>query len=85
MQCEPLSLVMPDIDHLKTFNDTWGRLTGDQVFRCAVMGKELMKRSTGQNLDLVTISLGVSTARKQSLIARADAASTPPNATVATG
>ena len=118
---EPLSLVMTDIDHFKTFNDTWGHLTGDQVLRLvamslkqnvkgqdiaaryggeefavilpntvlrsaltvadhirrAVMSKELMKRSTGQNLGRVTISLGCATARKgdnvQSLIARADA------------
>jgi diguanylate cyclase len=118
---EPLSLVMTDIDHFKTFNDTWGHLTGDQVLRLvamsvkqnvkgqdiaaryggeefaiilpntvlrsgqtvadhirrAVMGKELMKRSTGQNLGRVTISLGVATARKgdtaESIIARADA------------
>jgi diguanylate cyclase len=118
---EPLSLVMTDIDHFKSFNDTWGHLTGDQVLRLvamsvkqnvkgqdiaaryggeefalvlpntvlrsaitvadhirrAVMSKELMKRSTGQNLGRVTISLGVATARKgdtmQSLIARADA------------
>jgi diguanylate cyclase len=118
---EPLSLVMTDIDHFKTFNDTWGHLTGDQVLRLvamsmkqnvkgqdiaaryggeefavilpntvlrsgltvadhirrAVMSKELMKRSTGQNLGRVTISLGVATLHKgdtvQSLIARADA------------
>jgi diguanylate cyclase len=118
---EPLSLVMTDIDHFKSFNDTWGHLTGDQVLRLvaasvknnvkgqdiaaryggeefaiilpntvlrsaltvadhirrAVMSKELMKRSTGQNLGRVTISLGVATIRKgdtaQSLIARADA------------
>ena len=45
--------------------------------RRAVMSKELMKRSTGQNLGRVTISLGVATLQKgdnaQSLIARADA------------
>jgi diguanylate cyclase len=118
---EPLSLLMTDIDHFKSFNDTWGHLTGDQVLRLvamslkqnvkgqdiaaryggeefavilpntvlrsaltvgdhirrAVMAKELMKRSTGQNLGRVTISLGVATTRKgdtaQSLIARADA------------
>jgi diguanylate cyclase len=40
------------------------------------MSKELMKRSTGQNLGRVTVSIGVATIRKsdtgQSLIARAD-------------
>ncbi len=45
--------------------------------RRAVMSKELMKRSTGQNLGRVTISIGVATVRNydtpQSLIARADA------------
>lgn len=118
---EALSLVMTDIDHFKSFNDTWGHLTGDQVLRLvamslkqnvkgqdlaaryggeefavvlpntvlrsaltvadhirrAVMSKELLKRSTGQNLGRVTISLGVAIMRKgdtpQSLIARADA------------
>jgi diguanylate cyclase len=118
---EALSLVMTDIDNFKSFNDTWGHLTGDQVLRLvamtlkqnvkgldlaaryggeefavvlpntvlrsaltvadhirrAVMSKELLKRSTGQNLGRVTISLGVATAHKgdtpQSLIARADA------------
>ncbi len=118
---EPLALLMTDVDHFKTFNDTWGHLTGDQVLRLvamsvkqnvkgqdiaaryggeefavilpntvlrsaitvadhirrAVMSKELMKRSTGQNLGRVTISLGVATVHPgdtpQSLIARADA------------
>ena len=117
---EPMSLIMTDIDHFKSFNDTWGHLTGDQVLRLvamsmkqnvkgqdiaaryggeefavvlpntvlrsgvtvadhirrAVMSKELMKRSTGQNLGRVTVSVGVATARHgdtvQSLIARAD-------------
>jgi diguanylate cyclase len=48
---------------------------GDHIRR-AVMSKELMKRSTGQNLGRVTISVGVATARPgetvQSLIARSD-------------
>ena len=117
---EPLSLMMTDIDHFKTFNDNYGHLTGDQVLRLvamsvkqnvkgqdiaaryggeefaivlpntvlrsaitvadhirrAVMTKELMKRSTGEHLGRVTISIGVATLKKgdtvQSLIERAD-------------
>ena len=45
--------------------------------RCAVMAKELMKRSTGEHLGHVTISIGAATLRNgdtiQSLIERADA------------
>ena len=47
----------------------------DQIRR-AVMSKELMKRSTGEHLGRVTISIGVATHRRgdsiQSLIERAD-------------
>lgn len=50
---------------------------GDHIRR-AVMGKELMKRSTGEHLGRVTISVGVATLRRDdtahSLIGRADAA-----------
>ena len=118
---EPLSLMMTDIDHFKSFNDSFGHLTGDQVLRLvatsvknnvkgqdtaaryggeefvvilpntvlraaitvadhirrAVMTKELMKRSTGEHLGRVTISVGVATLRKsdtaQTLIERTDA------------
>jgi diguanylate cyclase len=117
---EPLSLLMADIDYFKTFNDSFGHLTGDQVLRLvalsvkqnvkntdvaaryggeefvialpntaldrailiaeqirrAVMTKELMKRSTGERLGRVTISIGVAALRPSDnaplLIERAD-------------
>jgi diguanylate cyclase len=118
---EPLSLLMLDIDHFKSFNDNYGHLTGDQVLRLvamslkqtikgqdltaryggeefavvlpatalrqaltvadhirrAVMSKELKKKSTGEILGRVTISIGVSMLQPgdcpDTLIERADA------------
>ncbi len=118
-----LSLLLADIDHFKSFNDTFGHLIGDQVLRLVaralkdnvkgsdlaaryggeefavllpttslrqattvadhirqgVMGKELMKRSTGENLGRITMSIGVASLRRgetgetgASLIERAD-------------
>ena len=101
---EPMSLIMGDIDKFKTFNDTWGHQTGDQVLRLvahcmkesvrqppdlaaryggeefavvlpgatlesasavaerirmSIESKRVMKRSTGEDLGRITMSLGV--------------------------
>jgi diguanylate cyclase len=115
-----LTLLMCDIDHFKTFNDTWGHQTGDQVLRLVanclsenvkgrdtaaryggeefvvilrqtklgdaihlanqirstVEGKKLVKKSTGDILGRITISIGVAQLsdrdHAETLVQRAD-------------
>jgi len=52
---EPLSLLMMDIDHFKSFNDKYGHVTGDQVLRLValsikqnVKGKDVAARFGGE-------------------------------------
>lgn len=118
---EPFALFMCDIDHFKSFNDTWGHQTGDQVLRliatclsenvkgrdtaaryggeefCVILrqttldhalnlaeqirinvqSKKLVKKSTGDILGTITISIGVAQfapgETAEALIKRADA------------
>jgi diguanylate cyclase len=120
VQRTPLCIIVLDIDRFKTFNDTYGHLTGDQVIRLvaqamkdnvknkatparfggeefaiilpetvldtaytiaetvrkAVMARDLVKRSTGESLGRVTISLGIAIFHKgdtaMTLLERAD-------------
>src|SRR6202790_5635275 len=57
---EPLSLLMLDIDHFKSFNDNYGHLTGDQVLRLVgqslkqiINGRDTIARYGGEEFAVV--------------------------------
>jgi diguanylate cyclase (GGDEF)-like protein len=47
---QPLSLIMCDVDHFKSYNDTYGHLAGDQ---CLVKIAKTLREVTRQTSDLV--------------------------------
>src|SRR6202020_582436 len=63
---EPLSLLMFDIDHFKSFNDSYGHLTGDQVLRLVGMsvqqtikGQDITARYGGEEFAVVLPNTGL--------------------------
>jgi diguanylate cyclase len=57
---EPLCLFMCDIDHFKSFNDTWGHQTGDQVLKLVaqclsenVKGRDTAARYGGEEFAVI--------------------------------
>lgn len=56
----PMSLIIGDIDHFKSFNDTWGHQTGDQVIKLVahcirenVKGRDQASRYGGEEFAVV--------------------------------
>jgi diguanylate cyclase len=57
---EPLCLMLLDIDNFKSFNDTWGHQTGDQVLRLVAMtmksnikGRDIAARYGGEEFATI--------------------------------
>jgi diguanylate cyclase len=68
---EPVSLLMCDIDHFKTFNDTWGHQTGDQVLRLVavclsenVKGRDTAARYGGEEFAVLLRGTGLDAATR---------------------
>ncbi len=56
----PLTLIMADVDHFKSFNDRWGHQTGDQVLRLVaevmnanIKGQDLLARYGGEEFSIL--------------------------------
>jgi len=71
---EPLSLLLLDVDHFKSFNDKFGHQTGDQVLRLVAMsmkqnvkGKDIAARYGGEEF-----AIGLPNTALQSAITVAD-------------
>src|SRR3989442_14841284 len=63
---EPLSLLLVDIDHFKSFNDSYGHLTGDQVLRLVglslkqtIKGQDITARYGGEEFAVVLPNTGL--------------------------
>lgn len=62
----PLSLMLLDIDHFKSFNDSWGHQTGDQVLRLVAMalqsnikGRDMAARYGGEEFAVILPDTGL--------------------------
>lgn len=67
---EDLCIVIGDVDHFKTFNDSWGHQTGDQVLRLVaqcfaenVKGRDTAARYGGEEFVLILPSTSLQNAR----------------------
>lgn len=67
----PLSMIMIDIDHFKTFNDTYGHAVGDQVLRLVsrtlsegLKPTELLARYGGEEFTVLVPSMRMKDAEK---------------------
>ncbi len=67
---EEMCVVIGDVDHFKTFNDTWGHQTGDQVLRLVahcfsenVKGRDTAARYGGEEFVLILPATTLSNAR----------------------
>jgi diguanylate cyclase len=68
---ENVALMMCDIDHFKTFNDTWGHQTGDQVLRLVasclaenVKGRDTAARYGGEEFAVLLRGTGLDAATR---------------------